>query len=65
MMSLPMIAQKYGYSLDGLRAFVRKRPELRALGTMIGPSRVYAEAEVKRIREAWESRQAATAAKAG
>ncbi len=30
MLTLPMLARKHGYSLDGLRAMIRKRPELQA-----------------------------------
>jgi hypothetical protein len=61
MMSLPMLSRATGWSLDGLRSFVRARPELRALGTNIGPCRVYSAEEVQKIREAWEERRAAKA----
>lgn len=63
MMTLPMLCRETGWSLDGLRSFVRQRPELRSLGTDIGPSKCYSAEEVKLIREAWENRRATVAAK--
>ena len=57
--TLPTLCRVRGYSLDGMRFFIRGRPELRALGTMIGPARAYSADEAKRICNAWETRETA------
>ena len=59
MQTLHMLCRERAWSLDAMRNFVRKRPELRALGTAIGPSTAYTPDEVKKICEAWENRLSA------
>jgi hypothetical protein len=59
MMTLPKIAQEHRLSLDGLRYFVRKSPELARLGVMVGPSRVYTAEEAEQIRAAFVAKRPA------
>lgn len=48
-----MLAMQWGVSLDALRAFLRRRPDLTQLGTVYGPLRLYDHAAAAIIREAY------------
>lgn len=59
MTTLPTLAAQWGISLDALRTLVRRDPELRRLGSVVGASRGFSPAEAETIRAAFEARQAA------
>lgn len=59
MRTLPELAVEWNLKVDALRSFIRRRPALAALGTMIGPTRAYSAKEWERIREEFSKRHAA------
>jgi hypothetical protein len=62
-LTLPVLSNRWGCGLDALRALVRTTPELRALGTVVGASRGYSEAEAAVIHAAYLTRQGRKGAK--
>ena len=61
-LTLPMLAQRRRLSLDALRSFIRRRPELRKLGVKLGAARAYTGAEADVIASAFKNRHAKPAA---
>lgn len=60
--TMPGLAREWGESLDTLRAIVRRDAKLRTLGSKIGATRVFTDAEAKQIRAVMESRKKPEAA---
>lgn len=58
MHTLPALSNRWNASLDALRALIRTDPELRKLGTVVGASRGYSEAEAAVIYAAYAARRA-------
>jgi hypothetical protein len=57
MATLPVLAQRWGFGLDSLRAFVRTNPHLSKLGQRIGANRAFTEMEGEAIRAAFLARR--------
>lgn len=57
MKSLPMLCLAWGESVDVVRGFLRKNPELVALGRTFGPIRLYDQQAAEQIRLAFEARK--------
>lgn len=56
--TLPQWATEWGEQIDALRKLVRADPELRQLGSLIGPTRVFSAAEADQIRKAYARKRA-------
>jgi len=59
MRTLPELCREWGASLDRARVLLRRRPDLAALATKYGTTRVFDEAAARRIRAALEVKVAA------
>ncbi len=55
--TLPQLAQAWSYSLDVLRAVVRRNPELQTLGIKFGATRAFSSVEADTIRAAYDARE--------
>jgi hypothetical protein len=61
LLTLPDVARREGVALDSLRALVRRTPDLKALGSRVGPTRCYSSEEAERIVQAFFARRAKAA----